>query len=256
MEIQVKAGGEVRRLKVKRGENLMEALLRHGVTLSHPCHGKGKCGKCRVRVSMWDGEGDRFTTDEKKYSMLACLTDISEPVSVNVGPKGSFSVQAGASPGKRSKKKTTSPPFHRVCVFIPKVAESTESQWSRLRDGFSGKDLTAIEEGMETILPMLPGILPPAGGHMTLTRAGRRFFALEAGDATRNRLGVALAYVHGHLYAALVKLQDGQVLETAAMELATVHVSDEMGIIKEKNSDCRNECHCGGGMRQNRQEGI
>lgn len=57
-----------------------------------------------------------------------------------------------------------SPPFHRICVFLPQVGESTESQWARLIGGFSGKGFMALEEGMETILPMLPGILAPTGG--------------------------------------------------------------------------------------------
>ena len=212
----------------------MKVLLRHGVTLPHPCHGKGKCGKCHVRISAWDSEGDSVTPDGKVSSLLACQTDIREPIFVHAGPKGSFGAPVAAAADKLAKKKTTSPPFHRVCVFIPQVGESTESQWARLMGGFSGKDALALEEGMETILPMLHDILPPAGGHMTLTRAGKHFFALEAGDATHNRLGMAIVHMNGHLYAALVQLQDGRVLETLAMHVETVPVSGETGIISGK----------------------
>jgi ferredoxin len=274
MEIRVEAGGEVRLLRVKRGENLMEALLRHGVTLPHPCRGKGKCGKCRVGISDWGGEVGPDVTQKKESDRLACMTEIKGPVSVHLGSKGGFGklvisptdrqvkktdaspshvrqvvkadaflghdrqvvkadaspshdrqvVKADASPAhvRQAKVKAISPPFHRTCAHIPEgdnSGESGTSPWARLVGGFSGKDRKALEWGMETALPFLEGILPEAGGPVTLTRAGKRFFALEAGDTVRNRLGAAIVISDGLLLAALVRLEDGRVLETSSTDM-------------------------------------
>lgn len=275
MEIQVEAGGEVRLLRVKQGENLLEALLRHGVTLPHPCRGKGKCGKCRVAISDWGEEGGRDVTLKKDSVKLACMTEIKGPVSVHIGAKGSFGKQSESSPDKHDKKvvpsllpvkrtnkadpsllpvkkknkadpfllpdkqankavqsplpdkqvrkKATSPPFHRTCALIPKAGASDESEvspWARLVGGFSGKDRKALEWDIETALPFLEDVLPQAGGPVTLTRAGKRFYALEAGDTARNRLGAAIVVSDGRLSASLLRLEDGTVMETLSTDMS------------------------------------
>lgn len=62
----------------QEGENLLQILRRGGVTLSAPCGGEGRCGKCAVRVckgSLAVTESDRkfFTEEELNQGMrLAC----------------------------------------------------------------------------------------------------------------------------------------------------------------------------------------
>ena len=256
MEIQVKTGSEVRLLNVKRGENLMEVLQRHGVTLPHSCHEKGKCGKCHVRISAWGEQVDKTLVKPKESTRLACMTVVNEPISVQVGPKVSLGLQAespaigktrdkesSTAIGKtrdkesslfaRQSNRNPSPPFHRICAVIPGADASRGSPWARLISGFTGKDRKSLQRERDWVLPLLPKILPASGGPLTLTRAGRRFFALEAGDSTRQRLGAAFFVSDESVSAVLAGFDDGKSLESASMKLPNNHAA-EAGILDGK----------------------
>lgn len=65
-EVTVKKGEESRKIVVKGTESLMSALIREGYYISAPCGGKGRCGKCGIRVL--DGEVLITPEDEKAFS--------------------------------------------------------------------------------------------------------------------------------------------------------------------------------------------
>ena len=49
--IEVRCGGKRRAVAFSDGETLLAALRNAGFSLSAACGGKGKCGKCRVRIN-------------------------------------------------------------------------------------------------------------------------------------------------------------------------------------------------------------
>ena len=49
--IEVRCGGKRRAVVFSDGETLLAALRNAGFSLSAACGGKGKCGKCRVRIN-------------------------------------------------------------------------------------------------------------------------------------------------------------------------------------------------------------
>ena len=59
-EVIIRQTGQ--RIVCEDGANLLETLLGAGVFVDNPCNGKGKCGKCKVKV---DGE-----------TLLSCLTEV------------------------------------------------------------------------------------------------------------------------------------------------------------------------------------
>lgn len=61
-------------LEAAAGEPLLETLRRGGVTLSAPCGGGGKCGKCRVEL----------VRDGKRERVLACQTRVKGDCTVYV----------------------------------------------------------------------------------------------------------------------------------------------------------------------------
>ena len=65
-EIQVTTEQETKKFFMKKGESLMDALLREGVYLSAPCGGNGRCGKCGVQVLK--GKAPVTGEDEKSFS--------------------------------------------------------------------------------------------------------------------------------------------------------------------------------------------
>lgn len=50
VQITVKSDGREQVLTMKKGESLMELLLREGYYISAVCGGRGRCGKCKVKV--------------------------------------------------------------------------------------------------------------------------------------------------------------------------------------------------------------
>lgn len=77
-EVVVHKGSETETILVKDKESLLEALIRQDYYVSAPCGGKGRCGKCRIRVLSGEAditEEDRavFTGEElEKGFRLAC----------------------------------------------------------------------------------------------------------------------------------------------------------------------------------------
>ncbi|MCX8189414.1 MAG: ASKHA domain-containing protein [Nitrososphaeria archaeon] len=76
-------------IEAKENENLMSALLRHGIDLGGVCGGKGLCGKCLIKVI--EGKTSETTVQEKKWQKaggfeyrLACQTRILSDATIEV----------------------------------------------------------------------------------------------------------------------------------------------------------------------------
>ena len=71
-----------RKITVSRGQSLMTALTGENLMLRSDCGGKGKCGKCRVRKTLKNGE----TQD-----ILACVTEVTEDLEIEIPETTLFS---------------------------------------------------------------------------------------------------------------------------------------------------------------------
>lgn len=196
--------GKSRRLKVKESENLMKTLLRDDVKVQHPCKGKGKCGKCSVRISDWDGEAVP-APDVAMKKRLACLVDIKQPLAV-------WLLDKKTKPEKTTKVET---PFVKVCSAVKPLGESKESSvWQHLLSSYSGKDRKVLESNAGEVLPRLTELLAPEGGAVTLTRFGSRFIDIVKGDKTNNRLGLSVIVDEKYICASLVEISSAAVLKS------------------------------------------
>jgi uncharacterized 2Fe-2S/4Fe-4S cluster protein (DUF4445 family) len=101
--------GSVRKNMVCRdGETLLQALAENGIHLNAPCGGKGKCGKCGVRVVngfLPETDEDRKFFTKKELSdgwRLACCARPSEDLEVfaPVYGESEFAVQTGFASAK------------------------------------------------------------------------------------------------------------------------------------------------------------
>lgn len=61
-EVVVHKGKDVRTIVVKTGESLMDALIRESYYVNAVCGGKGRCGKCKIRLM----DGETHITDEER----------------------------------------------------------------------------------------------------------------------------------------------------------------------------------------------
>lgn len=77
--VHVMRNGKVRDITGEAGESLMNAFIRNDIYISAACGGKGKCGKCGVRMTeapVEITETDRKFFDEKELAegwRLSCL---------------------------------------------------------------------------------------------------------------------------------------------------------------------------------------
>ncbi len=91
IEIRIKKGNEAKKLTVKENESLMNALIREGYYINAVCGGKGRCGKCGVRVT--EGTAPISEEDKKVFSpkeledgwRLSCLLYPKENLTVEFG---------------------------------------------------------------------------------------------------------------------------------------------------------------------------
>lgn len=78
-EVTVQKGEEKHKIYLQEGESLLACLIREGYYVSAPCGGKGRCGKCRIRVVkgyVWITQEDEkaFTREELEAGWrLACM---------------------------------------------------------------------------------------------------------------------------------------------------------------------------------------
>ena len=85
-------------IKIKDGQTfeadesltLLESLLHAGEFIDNPCNGKGKCGKCKVRVL--EGECTDLTDEEKRLLKKEEIED-GVRLSCVVFPKGDVTVE-------------------------------------------------------------------------------------------------------------------------------------------------------------------
>ncbi|MCU0539004.1 MAG: 2Fe-2S iron-sulfur cluster-binding protein, partial [Desulfobacterales bacterium] len=95
--VEIRFGG--RHIRAQKGIPLMEALVAAGVMLRSDCGGRGRCGKCRVRLAD-DPHSAADPPDEREQNVikdadleagwrLSCCTRVREPLRLEI-PEGSL----------------------------------------------------------------------------------------------------------------------------------------------------------------------
>ncbi len=125
VEIAVKKGDETKTLLLEDGQSLMENLIQNGYYISAVCGGKGRCGKCKVRVIKGDApvtaEDEKFFTNEELDDgwRLSCLLYPTEDLTVafELGDESEFVAvsEYGSKSGEMSGDKTDAYGESEVC---------------------------------------------------------------------------------------------------------------------------------------------
>lgn len=86
-EIRIRQTGQT--ISCEEGTNLLEALLLAGIFVDNPCNGKGKCGKCKVKVvsgqlsPISETEEKLLKPEEKDAGIrLSCLVEVQGQVEI------------------------------------------------------------------------------------------------------------------------------------------------------------------------------
>ena len=81
VEIIVHSAGRRRVLTAERGENLLAALRKSGLMISAVCGGRGRCGKCGVRVRSGKVSG---AIPNENGTVLSCLAEVAGPLEIEI----------------------------------------------------------------------------------------------------------------------------------------------------------------------------
>ncbi len=247
MNIQVVTEDGCRQIEARKGKNLMKVLLAEGFTVPHPCDGKGKCKKCRVRIAPLHGDDkpEMNGRKQKTNEALACLVKIEEPLLVEIGkrsrkqrPKAILAqkqeqvtalldkqqpVQTLQMILNQMKFRRVTTPFKRRTLQLdplqPKSNGSAKvthhgSHWERLMAACSPKAREILVRYVEPVLPHLGQLLTSKGGQLVMTTMDKQLIALHAGETPQTSLGFAAVCVaeEGPFASALLDLKNGHVL--------------------------------------------
>ena len=83
-QISVRSGARTLELPAKEGENLLGVLRRNGIFIDAPCGGRGRCGKCGVRLLSGVVRG---TEPDGQGRFLSCLAQIGGDLAIEVAER-------------------------------------------------------------------------------------------------------------------------------------------------------------------------
>jgi uncharacterized 2Fe-2S/4Fe-4S cluster protein (DUF4445 family) len=190
-------------------ENLLEYINRKTpFNLAAPCGGKGRCGKCRVRVS---GEVSPVTEEERRLIpekelargvRLACVTKPAGNITVTLEEK---KIGQGNKAALFTDLAPHNPVLRKSFFKLPEPAlDDQASDHSRLlRAGEAGDVPLAV-------LRRLPVILREQAFQCTVCALKDSVIAVEAGDTRDTLYGVAVDIGTTTVAAYLVDIREGK----------------------------------------------
>ncbi|SFR03847.1 ASKHA domain-containing protein [Desulfoscipio geothermicus] len=201
-------------VKAFEGITIMEAAGLAGVKLENSCGGKGRCGKCMVRIRD-RGKNNEQTVDYKK--VLACRTKIKSDMDIEV-PQVAVSVHRKNQINLFDLGLTmeVNPGIKKACVQISKPSLDYQvSDRERLLEQLNDTKDNVNEVCLEA-LRMLPDALRKKEHLVTKVLCGDKIIAVEAGDTTNTLCGVAVDLGTTSIVASLLDLNTGKQLSTAS----------------------------------------
>jgi uncharacterized 2Fe-2S/4Fe-4S cluster protein (DUF4445 family) len=206
-------------VSVKKGTNLVEAAMAADLTLSAPCGGLGRCGKCAVRVQSGVSEPSaaelrRFSADELAEGWrLACQTRLTGPCEVFV-PETSLVQKHRIVVDGVGREIEIAPNVEKIALRLaPPTKDDARPDLQRLLDALDD-DIVAAPS--PELLQSLPGTLRGADYHLTSVVWDRTLLAVEPGDTTHDLYGAAVDIGTTTVVLYLCHLPTGEVVSVVS----------------------------------------
>lgn len=210
---------EGKRCRVPEKTTLMSAALKGEVDLAAICGGKGYCGKCLVEVI--NGKVSPLTDHEKKRVpkekldgsyRLACQTYVEGDVMIRVPDQSRVGKQRLVIMGKEPPVQIMSNVEKVYIELCPPSLEDPTADDERLLAGLAAMGYPNLTIDTPAAREM-PRILREAGWKVTAAILGRReVIALEKGDTTARKYGLAVDIGTTKLAVFIVDLNDGTIV--------------------------------------------
>jgi uncharacterized 2Fe-2S/4Fe-4S cluster protein (DUF4445 family) len=219
-------------IHVPIGTTVAEAALIAGCAVETPCGSMGICGKCRVivrdGVSLPDASEKRLLseTDISDGVRLACKTRIQGDTNVSI-PDTSRSIMQKILCTGVARQVTPQSNVTKAYTEAPEPTLLDErAEFERIVDniGMKAADITVDL----SLARQISSIVREAGYRVTAILAGQELLALEAGDTTSSKYGVAFDLGSTTVVGYLVDLNTGHEVAVASTTNPQMAYGDDL----------------------------
>lgn len=209
-------------IEVVEGSSVMDAIHEAGLDVDFPCGGRGRCGKCRVKILTGGGEpttGEKELLDSKDLQegiRLACLTQITGNMVVEVpAPK---KLQHNILLTSEDRSFRIQPHLKKMFIQIePPSLHDHRPDWQRLKDSLSQYGYNHCEpENNISLLRQLPETLRKSKHSLTAVLYGNKLLGIEEQDTTGTMLGMAFDIGTTTIVGYLLDLYTGKELSVVS----------------------------------------
>lgn len=211
-----------REIYIPEGITVKDAINMAGIGFDFPCGGRGKCGKCRVKIL--DGAGRPTTADKEHLEAgeieqgirLACLTIIDSDLVVELPYETIPEHKILLAAVERGVK--IEPHLTKTCIEVePPSLEDQRSDWQRLKDALVHKNEKYKDlEVPIRVLRQLPQALRAAKYRLTTVTDDRHVLGIEEQDTTGKMLGIAFDIGTTTMVGYLLDLYTGEELSVVS----------------------------------------
>ena len=211
---------ERRTLQVAHGATILASAQAAGVDITATCGGRGRCTSCRVKFvsgavpppTVMDELqlGDALVREGYR---LSCQCRVVEPVDVLVAPpldERSFQILGARVPREELARIEIDSGIRKevVTIDLPKDEHRQTSDLEALlaRVGRTTEDVSP------EVLKTLPHALRDHHGEITVTTFGSRLLAVEPGDTSLLKFGLAVDIGTTSVVTTLMELESGEQL--------------------------------------------
>lgn len=220
---KIKFFPEEKEVEAANGTSLKDLLNAAGIHCDFPCGGRGKCGKCRVRVHARAAEPKvqetaLLTPEEIAAGIrLACLVTVQEDMSVECLSDNNRQHQFLAAALDRSARIDPHLQKRYLEAEKPGMADS-RPDLQRIRDSLAAQDeqYAHMETRIE-VLRSLPGVLRKDAFRVTAVLHQLELRGLEEGNTAGILLGMAFDIGTTTIVGYLMDLYTGKELSAVSM---------------------------------------
>ncbi len=209
------------RLTVESGTLISDALDKAGIGIPYPCGRTGTCGKCAVEIhppvpEPSANDRSRLRGEQIEWGLrLACTTRINRDMHILITPglrvhKGRILVDGV------SRTFSVDPCIAKTYLELQEPSpENRDSDLARIRQSLDLHEDPRPGFDIE-LARMLPEVLRESGFKVTVACSGARIIAIEPGDTTARRYGIAVDIGTTTVAGVLFDLSTGQELAQAS----------------------------------------
>ncbi len=216
-----------REVSVAAGTSLLKAAHDAGVDVTATCGGRGRCTSCRVKFVAGTVPPPTIMDEVqlgndlvREGYRLCCQCAVTEPITVQVAPpleETAFQILgAGPGVGGLGVRLDAGVVKELVKVSLPREEHHQTSDLEQLAAAVG----VAPEQVAPSVLEGLPQALrdDPGGVTVTTFRAGaaRTVIAVERGDTTAMKFGLAIDVGTTSVVTSLIELESGEQLASIA----------------------------------------